>query len=85
MRSSSFLEPLWPMIGALHSVPVKGHAHHDAAEFAALAAAHGVTHRHHDSVTEAVAAIAAEDAPILLTGTLYLAGEVLDANGQAPV
>ncbi|MET0362718.1 MAG: bifunctional folylpolyglutamate synthase/dihydrofolate synthase, partial [Sphingobium sp.] len=83
--AAGFLAPLWPLIGALHSVPVAGHAHHDGALFAALAAEQGIVHEHHSSLAQAVEAIAANDAPVLMTGSLYLAGEVLDANGQAPV
>ncbi|CAN5277816.1 folylpolyglutamate synthase/dihydrofolate synthase family protein [soil metagenome] len=85
--AGGFLEPLWPMIGALHSVPVEGHAHHDSRVFAALAAEHGVPHSHHAHLTDALVTIASEnsDSPLLLTGSLYLAGEVLEANGQTPV
>lgn len=81
-----FLEPLWPMIASIHSVPVQGHAHHDGTAFAALAAEHGLPHAHHATLEDGVAAIARAGGtdPILLTGSLYLAGEVLNANGQAP-
>ncbi|MFT3966335.1 MAG: folylpolyglutamate synthase/dihydrofolate synthase family protein [Sphingobium sp.] len=84
--AAGFLEPLWPRIGAIHSVPVEGHAHHDGAVFAALAAAHHVPHDHHDSLGQGIKAIAGEGGtnPVLLTGSLYLAGEVLEANGQLP-
>jgi len=81
--AGGFLEPLWPMIGALHSVPVAGHAHHGGAVFAALAAEHGVPHLHHDDLDAAIAAAGGNN-PLLLTGSLYLAGEVLEANGQPP-
>ncbi|HEX7821557.1 MAG TPA: folylpolyglutamate synthase/dihydrofolate synthase family protein [Sphingobium sp.] len=83
--AAGFLEPLWPMVGALHSVPVEGHAHHDGAVFAALAAKHDVIHSHHATLVQAIAVIRKGVTPVLLTGSLYLAGEVLDANGQAPV
>lgn len=81
--AGGFLEPLWPVIGGIHSVPVPGHAHHGSDVFAALAAEHGVPHRHHGGLREAVAAIEGHG-PVLLTGSLYLAGEVLAANGQMP-
>ncbi|HEX7855520.1 MAG TPA: folylpolyglutamate synthase/dihydrofolate synthase family protein [Sphingobium sp.] len=85
--AAGFLEPLWPMIGALHSVPVEGHAHHDGTVFAALASERELPHSHHATLAEGMAAIVAAggDNPILLTGSLYLTGEVLSANGQAPV
>ncbi|HEX7872511.1 MAG TPA: bifunctional folylpolyglutamate synthase/dihydrofolate synthase, partial [Sphingobium sp.] len=84
--AAGFLAPLWPLIGAIHSVPVEGHAHHGGAVFAALAAEHGLPHSHHATLSDGIAAIASEGSvnPILLTGSLYLAGEVLDANGQPP-
>ncbi|MET0239806.1 MAG: folylpolyglutamate synthase/dihydrofolate synthase family protein [Sphingobium sp.] len=84
---AGFLEPLWPLIGTLHSVPVEGHAHHDGSAFAPLAASNGVAHSHHANLTDAVSAIVREGstAPLLITGSLYLAGEVLGANGQPPV
>lgn len=82
---AGFLAPLWPMIGALHSVPVDRHIHHDGQIFAELATAHGVPHSHHATLTDAIASIKQGSSPLLLTGSLYLAGEILDANGQAPV
>ncbi|MCE7797033.1 bifunctional folylpolyglutamate synthase/dihydrofolate synthase [Sphingobium sufflavum] len=82
---AGFLEPLWSRIAELHSLPVQGHAHHDGTVFAELAASHGVPHYNHATLADAIAAVAAQDRPLLITGTLYLAGEVLDANGQAPV
>lgn len=85
--AAGFLAPLWPMIGALHSVPVEGHAFHDGGVFADLAGAQDVPHRHHASVADAVASAARDGiaGPILITGSLYLAGTVLEANGPLPV
>ncbi len=84
--AAGFLAPLWPWIGSLHSVAVEGHASHDAALFERHAAEHAVPVAHHDGIGQAVAAIAAAEAPqaVLITGSLYLAGEVLAANGQLP-
>lgn len=81
-----FLEPLLPLIGEIHSVPVPGHACHNAVTFAAIARDHGLRHDHHDTLEAGIAAIArvGGDGPVLLTGSLYLAGEVLRANGQQP-
>jgi dihydrofolate synthase/folylpolyglutamate synthase len=58
-------------------VPVPGHEHHSAEAFgpAALPAA---------SVEQALAAIPADGLPILIAGSLYLAGEVLRLNGELP-
>lgn len=84
--AGGFLKPLWPWIGSLHSVTVDGHESHDAATFERLAVERAVAVAHHAGIAEAVAAIAAADAPdaLLVTGSLYLAGEVLAANGQPP-
>jgi dihydrofolate synthase/folylpolyglutamate synthase len=84
--AAGFLKPLWPWIGSLHSVTVEGHASHDAALFEKHAVDHAVPVAHHAGIGEAVAAIAAAGAPqaVLITGSLYLAGEVLAANGQQP-
>jgi dihydrofolate synthase/folylpolyglutamate synthase len=83
---AGFLAPLWPLIGAMHSVPVEGHASHDGEAYAALAEAHDVPHRHHTNLEEAVAAVAASgnSRPLLITGSLYLAGTVLERNGPIP-
>lgn len=85
--AAGFLAPLWPMIGALHSVPVDGHACHDGETFAALAAVQDIPHHHHASVADAVAAAAQGGiaGPLLITGSLYLAGTVLEVNGPLPV
>lgn len=80
-----FLAPLRPHIGAIHSVPVEGHAHHGADAFGALAGEWGVAHTAHDNLNAAAERIGQEaPTPLLITGSLYLAGEVLKANDQLP-
>jgi dihydrofolate synthase/folylpolyglutamate synthase len=81
-----FLDPLRKLIGRLHSVPVPGHAHHAPQLYAALAEQWGLPHAAHADPAAAIAAIARQggEAPVLLTGSLYLAGEVLKANDQLP-
>jgi dihydrofolate synthase/folylpolyglutamate synthase len=83
------LKPFGGRSATLHPVPVAGHEHHLPAALAKAAKELGLT---------AVAAAGVEDAlgwiarhadrarpPIVLVfGSLYLAGEVLRANGQAP-
>ena len=84
--AEGFLAPLWPWIGSIKCLPVSGHEAHDAAMFAALAAKRAVPCTQYGDVAEAVAATAG-DAPrhaVLIAGSLYLAGEVLSANGQEP-
>lgn len=84
--AGGFLKPLWPWIGSLHSVTIGGHESHDAAMFERLAIARSVPVAHHAGIAGAIAAIASAGAPeaVLVTGSLYLAGEVLAANGQPP-
>jgi dihydrofolate synthase/folylpolyglutamate synthase len=74
---------------ALHAVPVPGHAFHDPALIAAEARQLGLSAQPHGSVEQALAAIAALSDPasppaVLIMGSLYLAGAVLEANGQEP-
>ena len=84
--AEGFLAPLWPWIGSIKCLPVSGHEAHDAAMFAALAAKRAVPCTQYGDVAEAVAAIAEDSPPhaVLIAGSLYLAGEVLSANGQEP-
>lgn len=85
--ASGFLAPLWPWVGALHSVSVAGHASHDAALFETLAVEPAIPVAHHDGIAEAIEAVAAapqSPQALMITGSLYLAGEVLAANGQTP-
>lgn len=81
-----FLEPLRERIGAIHSLPISGHACHDAPAFAALAERWDIPHHAHDDLLAAAAAVGAENGreSVLIGGSLYLAGQVLRANEQFP-
>ena len=73
----------------LHAVPVADHACHAPAVLAASARAHGLTARVATDVTEALGWIGRHADPaqppyVLVLGSLYLAGEVLAANGELP-
>ena len=73
----------------VHAVPVSGHAHHAPPELVRIAKANGLTAMAAADVPAALAWIgrhADRAAPpiVLILGSLYLAGEVLKANGQAP-
>jgi dihydrofolate synthase/folylpolyglutamate synthase len=83
---SGFLAPFKDRIAVIHSVPIQGHAHHDAAAFAALAQDWGIDHHTHRDIHAAADAIgvAGGEQPVLVAGSLYLAGEVLKTNGQIP-
>jgi dihydrofolate synthase/folylpolyglutamate synthase len=88
--SSGVLKPFANRASSLHAVPVPGHPHHSPEALVAAArtiglagspardpqAALGWIGRHADR---------AEPPIVLILGSLYLAGEVLRANGQVPV
>ena len=83
------LKPFANRAATLHAVPVPGHAHHAPADLAAAARAAGLTALAAADVDSALGWIgrhADRDRPpiVLVLGSLYLAGEVLRANGQAP-
>jgi dihydrofolate synthase/folylpolyglutamate synthase len=74
--ADAIVASLAPHALSLTFVPVADHAHHDPA---GLAERFGG--RHASSLQDALAGL---PAPRLIAGSLYLAGEALAANGQAP-
>jgi dihydrofolate synthase/folylpolyglutamate synthase len=73
----------------LHAIPVPGHEHHAPSAIVAAAREAGLSALPAAGVKEALAWIArhadrAEPPIVLVLGSLYLAGEVLSANDQAP-
>ncbi|MEH3037509.1 MAG: bifunctional folylpolyglutamate synthase/dihydrofolate synthase [Sphingomonas adhaesiva] len=83
---AGLLAPFAPRIATLTAIPVPGHDHHAPDDLAALAAALGIA-----ATTTAADAAAAIDAlsrgpshPVLVLGSLYLAGRVLAANDELP-
>jgi dihydrofolate synthase / folylpolyglutamate synthase len=87
--SAGVLKPFANRAATLHAVPVPGHPHHPPAELAAAARGAGLAPIAAADVPAALGWIARhadrERPPIVLVmGSLYLAGEVLRANGQAP-
>ncbi len=73
----AMIAPLGERIASLQAVPVTGHDHHRAEEF-------GPAVRQAASVAEALGRLPADDLPVLICGSLYLAGEVLRANDEVP-
>ena len=70
------LEPFRARAGSIQAVPVPGHEHHSAKALNAAPAR---------DVADALRAIPPAGPPVvLIMGSLYLAGEVLEANGQPP-
>ncbi|HEX8125128.1 MAG TPA: folylpolyglutamate synthase/dihydrofolate synthase family protein [Allosphingosinicella sp.] len=83
------LKPFANRAATLHAVPVPGHAHHAPADLAAAARGAGLNALAAADVESALGWIARhadrESPPIvLILGSLYLAGEVLNSNDQAP-
>lgn len=73
----------------VHTVAVPDHAHHAPADLAAAARGVGLAAMPAAGVAEALGWIARHSAPseppiVLVMGSLYLAGDVLARNGQAP-
>src|SRR4051812_38536588 len=74
----------------VHTIPVPDHEHHAPAELAAAARDAGLTAMTATGVEDALGWIARHadrNRPpiVLIMGSLYLAGEVLAANGQMPI
>ena len=71
----------------VHVVPVPGHAHHAPEALAQVARGRGMKAYAAGDVAGALDRIASSggEAPaVLIVGSLYLAGHVLEANGQSP-
>jgi dihydrofolate synthase / folylpolyglutamate synthase len=69
---------------SLVAVPVPGHPDHPPAALAALAAARGMAAATAADLTEALSAVPDDAAKVLIAGSLYLAGEALRLNDEAP-
>jgi dihydrofolate synthase / folylpolyglutamate synthase len=88
-RITDVLGPLAPLVRKAHAIPLPGHPHHDPRDIAMFAQNRLGPRETYPAYTldQAVDRLAkdpdgAED--ILIFGSLYLAGEVLAANGQVP-
>lgn len=73
----AIIEPLGDRIRTLTVVPVPGHDCHSASAF-------GPDARPADDVEAALLGLPADGYPILIAGSLYLAGEVLRLNDELP-
>ncbi|MGQ4273947.1 bifunctional folylpolyglutamate synthase/dihydrofolate synthase [Terrihabitans sp. B22-R8] len=87
--SEGFFAPFAGLAAGVHTVPIRSSENGQNAEEVALAADYaGLPALPHDSVEEALSAIEAEEdmlpPRVLILGSLYLAGEVLSANGTPP-
>lgn len=82
-----WLDAMAPCIAGMIAVPIAGHEHHTPQSLAALAEARGIPAATASDIRSAIAMAAdmPDDMgiiPVLIAGSLYLAGEVLRANGQ---
>jgi dihydrofolate synthase/folylpolyglutamate synthase len=77
------LQPFAGIAEHVLTVPIGDHASFAPGDLADIAAELGFPADPHDSVEEALAAVP-QGAPVLIFGSLYLAGQVLAANGQVP-
>ncbi len=81
--AQGFIAKLAPNVGKLIAVPIQGHECYAPDQLAAFARANGIGDV---AVSNEIAAAltGAPSGPALIAGSLYLAGEVLKANGQLP-
>jgi dihydrofolate synthase/folylpolyglutamate synthase len=73
----AIIGPLEGRLLSVTAVPIEGSDSHGAASY-------GEAARWADSVGQALAALPDDGAPVLIAGSLYLAGKVLAANGEIP-
>ncbi|MCW3848715.1 bifunctional folylpolyglutamate synthase/dihydrofolate synthase [Sphingomonas sp. LB-2] len=78
------LAPLAPLLSGITAVPVPGHEHHAPAALARIGQALGLEATTAGDVPQALAALPAGTGAVLILGSLYLAGTVLEANRQLP-
>ena len=74
---ASVVEPLTPFVRSITAVPVPGHEWHAAEAF-------GADTRQAKDVPSAMADLPDDKLPVLIAGSLYLAGEVLRLNQEIP-
>jgi dihydrofolate synthase/folylpolyglutamate synthase len=79
--AESFLALLAPVLRSVTAVPIADHEHHAPQALATSAKRLGLPAR---TAPDVPAALAASDPPVLIAGSLYLAGQVLALNGELP-
>ncbi len=79
------LRTIAPHLASLTAIPIHGSEHHPLEDLAAMARDAGVAQvGTADSLEQAITRIGQTDGTILITGSLYLAGQVLKANDEIP-
>jgi dihydrofolate synthase/folylpolyglutamate synthase len=79
--AAGFLRLLAPVVQSVSAVPVADHEHHAPEELASIARGLGLEAR---ACADVPLAIEGLDGPVLIAGSLYLAGTALALNGEAP-
>ena len=84
---TGFLNPFADKIASLHAVPILGHDHHDPKELCSrvknqLGIMHAAPAGDVESAMHMLCAVRPKK--ILICGSLYLAGQVLQRNGEIP-
>ena len=77
------LEPFKDLVEQVHMVPIPDHSCFSPDELTGIAADLAMDADAHEDVRQALAFVPS-DARVLIFGSLYLAGNVLEANGQSP-
>jgi dihydrofolate synthase/folylpolyglutamate synthase len=86
---AGLLSPFAEIATTLHAVPIANHEHHAPHALATVAHTLGIAAHTADGIADALRDIVeiadvAEPPIVLILGSLYLAGEVLRANGELP-
>lgn len=83
-QPGALLGPLEPYLASVTALPVPGHDWHDADAFQACLTSGQQVEAAADVASALTALATREPLPVLIAGSLYLAGEVLKANDQTP-
>ncbi len=81
---AGLLKPIAPLIETVTAVPVGSHECHSPDHIAAVARSIGIDANTATNVPAALDVIGDTSGAVLILGSLYLAGEVLAANDEAP-
>lgn len=83
--AAGFLAPIAAHAASLTAVPIPGHDHHAPDALARIARDLGLMATSAPDLDSAIAALGVErDSPVAILGSLYLAGQVLQANDELP-
>ncbi|MDG5487428.1 bifunctional folylpolyglutamate synthase/dihydrofolate synthase [Sphingomonas sp. BGYR3] len=88
-QPEGLLAPIAPMLASVTAIPVPGHAHHAPDALVGTLAQMGVADGQvaadpADAVARLARRLNGQAAPVLILGSLYLAGEVLRLNAELP-